>query len=331
MKKILSVLVIMAVAATGLFAGGGSEGGQSNYPTKPVTAIVPYPAGGGSDVLNKAVMKAIKLPNGQVMTSVITEGAAGLTGAMRCFNTTGDGYTIMTHNPADVLAYALSGQDKIPLYQELEVVADLVSDYNCIGINKTVAAQYGWKTIEDLVKWSKANPSQKLRWGVVGAQTINMVDSRRVAEALGIYDNITFVPYDGGAMTRKASMGNEIQIETSSASEFAEVVRSGDMFLLLIINAKRIKSYPDVPTTVEKGVNVATAKPRGYFAPKGTDPAILKALADALKQVAQDPEFIEVMEKTIKLDVNFVDGATSKKQMATWYGDLKPYYDKYFN
>jgi tripartite-type tricarboxylate transporter receptor subunit TctC len=131
-------------------------------------------------------------------------------------------------------------------------------------------------------------------------------------------------------MTRKASLGNEIQIETSSASEFSEVVRSGDSVLLLIINAKRIKAYPDVPSTVEKGINVATAKPRGYFAPKGTDPAVLKLLADALKEVTNNPEFIELMEKTVKLDVNFVDGATSKQNMATWYGDLKPYYEKYF-
>jgi tripartite-type tricarboxylate transporter receptor subunit TctC len=246
---------------------------------------------------------------------------------MNLANKPADGYTIMTHNPADMLSYALSGQDAMPLYANLEVIAMMVSDYNLVCTNKTFAAKNNISTIEDVVAWAQAHPGEKLRWGMVGEKTINNVDSKRIARELGIFDSIVFVPYDGGSSSRTASLGNEIQLETCTASEIPGVVASGDNIPLLVVNGERIKSYPDVPTTVEKGVNVTTAKPRGYFAPKGTKPEILKVLSDALKAVSEDPGFVTLMEDSLKFDVNFVDGADTKRTMSEWYTELKPFYD----
>jgi len=318
MRKLLSVVLTASLVAGAAFAGGGKE---ASYPSKPVTCIIPYAPGGGSDTLTRAVMKAIKLPNGQPLVGVNTEGAAGYTGAVRTFNSPADGYTIMTHNPADVLSYALSGQDPIPLYSQLETIALVVSDYNLVTTNKT------WKSIEDVVAWVKANPDKKIRWGTVGQKTINMIDTKRIAQALGIADNVVFVPYDGGAKTRTAALANEIQLETCTASEIPAVVASGDNIPLMVVNATRIKSYPNVPTTLEKGIKVTTAKPRGYFAPKGTPAPVLAALSKALKDVCADPEFKTLMEGSLKFDVNYVDGPAAKKQMADWFAELKPYYD----
>jgi tripartite-type tricarboxylate transporter receptor subunit TctC len=326
MKKTLVVMVALALVATAaVFAGGKSEGG--NFPTKPVTCIIPYAPGGGSDVLTRAVMKSIKLPNGQPLVGTNIEGAAGYTGAMNLANKAPDGYNIMTHNPADLLAYALSGQDSLPLYAQLETVALVVSDYNLVCTNKTFASRNNIKTIEDVQAYLKANPSVKLRWGTVGETTINMIDTKRIAAALGITDNVVFVPYDGGANSRTASLANEIQLETCTASEIPGVVASGDNIPLLVVNGSRIKSYPSVPSTVEKGIQVSTAKPRGYFAPKGTSPAALQALSASLKAVSQDPEFVKLMEENLKFDVNYVDGPAAKAMMASWFTELRPYYD----
>jgi tripartite-type tricarboxylate transporter receptor subunit TctC len=322
MKKTLCILATLALFALTTFANAGTE-----YPAKPVACIIPYAPGGGSDTLTRAVMKAIKLPNGQPLVGTNIEGAAGFTGAMNLANKAPDGYNIMTHNPADLLSYALSGQDGMPLYSSLETVALVVSDYNLICTNKTFAGDNGIKTIEDVVAHIKANPSQKLRWGTVGEKTINMIDTKRIAQALGIADNIVFVPYDGGANSRTASLANEIQLETCTASEIPGVVASGDNIPLLVVNAVRIKSFPNVPSTVEKGIQVATAKPRGYFAPKGANPAALKILSNALKAVSQDPEFVALMEDKLKFDVNYVDGPAAKEMMANWFKELKPYYD----
>jgi tripartite-type tricarboxylate transporter receptor subunit TctC len=328
MKKTLSVILVLAAAAAALFAGGSKEGAKPAFPTKPVVCIIPYAPGGGSDVLTRAVMKAIKLPNGQPLTGVNVEGASGFTGAMQLASKGKDGYDIMTHNPADLLSYALSGQDTLPLYSEIETVALVVSDYNLVCTNKTFATANNIKTIEDVVAYVKAHPGEKLRWGTVGDKTINMIDTKRIAQALGIDANSVFVPYQGGANSRIASLANEIQLETCTASEIPGVVASGDNIPLLVVNSTRIKQFPSVPSTVEKGIKVATAKPRGYFAPKGTDSAALKILSDALKATCEDPEFVKLMTENLKFDVNYLDGPAAKQMMADWYKELKPYYDE---
>jgi tripartite-type tricarboxylate transporter receptor subunit TctC len=326
MKKHCIVLGMLAVTAA-LFAKGGTESG--GYPTKAVTCVIPYAPGGGSDIMTRAVMKAIKLPNNQPLVAVNTEGAGGYTGAVRAFNSANDGYTILTHNPMDLLSYALSGQDKIPLWSELETIAMVVADYNLVCTNKTAAGLYGWKTIEDVVAWCKANPGKKLKWGTVGAQTVNMVDTKRVATALGIYDSITFVPYDGGANSRTAALANEIQLETCTASEIPGVVASGDNIPLMVINAARIKSQPNVPATVEKGINITTAKWRGYYAPKGTNPAVVRALSDALKAVTENKEFVDNMQNNLGFDVQYVDGPQALDQISKWATELKPFFDEF--
>ena len=327
MKKIMTLILALVIGAA-VFAGGKQDGGGAAYPSKPVTCIIPYAPGGGSDTLTRAVMKSIKLPNGQPLVAVNTEGAAGYTGAVRTYNSAPDGYTIMTHNTMDLLAYFESGQDNIPIVTQAETIALVVSDYNVICTNKTAATQNGWKSIEDVAAWVKAHPDQKLRWGTVGAQTVNMVDTQRIARELGIFDNIVFVPYDGGANSRTAALANEIQLETCTASEIPGVVASGDNIPLMVVNGTRIASQPNVPTTVEKGINITTAKPRGYFAPKGTNPEALKALSAALKQVCEDPEFRATIAK-LGFDINYVDGPAAKKQAEAWIAELQPYFDAF--
>lgn len=328
MKKLLILVCVLALAMTAVFASGGNENGGT-YPTKPVTCIIPYTPGGGSDILTRAVMKSIELPNGRPLISINTDGAGGYTGAVRAFHSPNDGYTILTHNPMDVLAYALSGQDSIPLWAELETIAMVVADYNIVTTNKTVATMYNWKSIEDVVAWCKANPDKKLKWGMVGAKTVNMVDSQRVAKALGIFDQVIFVPYDGGSLSRTAALANDIQLETCTASEIPAVVKSGDNIPLLVINGERIKSQPTIPTTVEKGIDITTAKWRGYYAPKGTDPAVLAILSESLKNVTENQEFVSNMENNLGFDVNYVDGKDAKVKIEAWFDELKPYFDEF--
>jgi tripartite-type tricarboxylate transporter receptor subunit TctC len=328
MKKVC--VVFLALMAGGmLFAGGGKEGAAgADFPAKPVQCIIPYAPGGGSDTLTRAVMKAIKLPNNQPLVAVNTEGAAGYTGAVRTYNSTADGYTIMTHNTMDLLAYFESGQDSIPLVTETTTIALVVADYNVVCTNKTFATANNIKTIEDVVAWVKAHPAEKLRWGTVGAQTVNMVDTQRIAQALGIFDNIIFVPYDGGANSRTAALSNEIQLETCTASEIPGVVASGDNIPLMVVNATRIKSQPNVPTTVEKGVNVTTAKPRGYFGPKGMPAETVQVLSAALKAACEDPEVQETIAR-LGFDINSVDGPAAAVQTRAWIAELQPFFDAF--
>jgi tripartite-type tricarboxylate transporter receptor subunit TctC len=316
LKKIFGVL--LAFAVTGMvFAGGGSEG-AANYPEKPVQCIIPYAPGGGSDVLTRAIMKDIKMK--QPLVAVNIEGGAGLVGANQALDAKPDGYTILAHNPLDLIGFDLGGLSDVKLWAEFETVAMVVADYDVVNTNKAS----GWKTIEDVVAFVKANPGQKVKWGVSGARSVNMANTQRIARDLGIFDNITFVPYDGGAGTRKALMGDEVRLETATASETKALAASGDTIPLLVMSEKRIKPLPNTPTTVEKGIKVAIAKWRGYFAPKGTPKAALEYLEKALKEVVANSEFVNTVENKLNFTANFVGGADAKAQIAKWREEIAP-------
>jgi tripartite-type tricarboxylate transporter receptor subunit TctC len=318
MRKLFTVLLVLAVSGA-LYATGGSE--SAAFPVKPVQCIIPYAPGGGSDVLTRAIMKDIKMA--QPLVAVNIEGGAGLVGANQAYDSKADGYTILAHNPVDLIGFDLGGLSDDPLWRDLETVAMVVADYNVISTNKFS----GWKTVEDLVAWTKANPGQKVKWAVSGARSVNMADTQRIARDLGIFDSITFVPYDGGAGTRKALLGDEARLETTTASEIQAVVASGDNVPLLIVSDKRAKSYPDIPSTLEKGINVTTIKWRGYYAPKGTPKEVLAYLENALKEVATSPEFVNMVENNLSFTANFVDGATAAAQIAKWAEELRPFFE----
>ena len=112
MKKFFGLL-LAAVMTFSLVACGAqnvpSDNTSDDYPSGPITCIVPYAAGGGSDVLTRTIMKYISLPNNVNMVAVNVEGASGYTGCLQAAKSDPDGYTILAHNPMDVVGFTLSG------------------------------------------------------------------------------------------------------------------------------------------------------------------------------------------------------------------------------
>jgi len=235
----------------------------------------------------------------------------------------------MTHNTLDLLAYYQSGQDTIPILLEGTTIALVVTDYNVISTNRIAATEFGWRTIDDVVAWCRANPDRRLRWGTSGSpQGDNMISSIRVARALGIYNNINFVPYDSGAAVRTASMANELQISMNTASEIPGVVASGDNIPLIVVNDQRIRLIPDVPSTLERGINVTMTKPRGFFGPRGMNPEHVRVLENALRTVSENPEFRSSMEQ-LGFDVVFVEGARAREMTSGWLNELEPFFEEF--
>ncbi len=315
MKKLLFALLFVALVFP-LFAAGEAETAQ--YPKEPVQVIIPYAPGGGSDILTRAIMKYIDMPKPLVAINI--DGAAGMIGAMSAYNSPNKGYHILAHNPMDVVSYSLSGQTNIELWDKLETICFVVDDFNVVSTNK----QSGWTSIEEVIAYAKANPG-KIKWGMSGSQTVNAADTVRVVEALGLTDYVTLVPYDGGAASKTALMGNHIQMETNSSADIRTSVASGDTIPLIVISSYRAKALPEVPTTLEMGINVTTSKPRGYYAPPGTPQEAIDYLASAMEKVVENPEFVATVE-SLGLEAHFVDGPTGHKMVSEWVEELLPVY-----
>ena len=321
MKKALSLtlalLMILALAGCGGGSGSGSgSGGADGYPKKDVQIVIPYAPGGGSDNLVRGTMQYLDL--GATTVAINVEGASGYIGALQGFNSANDGYTIMTHNEMDLISYSMSGQAEVELYKDLEYICDVVTDYNLL----CTSPDTGWTTAQEAIDYINANPGT-VTVGCTGSNNVNYGTTMELLKAMGVYDKVTIVPYDGGAASETALQGNHIQLEVNSLADTASYIAAGTNVPLLVCNEERIEAYPDLPCTVENGFNVTYGKPRGFFAPKGTDQAILTYISSKMKEVCDKPEFVEAMAN-LGFTVAYVDGPAAKERTLAWAESLTP-------
>jgi tripartite-type tricarboxylate transporter receptor subunit TctC len=321
MKKILGVVLMLALVCGVVFAGGKTDGaassGSGNYPNKPVQIVVPFGPGGGTDVLVRTIMKYLDL-GGQPMVAVNIEGASGFVGTMDAANRPNDGYTVLCAAPHDVLSYTFTGQTDRPLYQELIPICVVASDYDMVSTNK----QSSFKSVQELVAYAKSHPGE-LKWGTTGTKSANAANSHWIVDNLGLTGLVTFVPYDGGGTAKPALLGDHIQVLTGASGDIRPLVDSGDAVPLMIINDQRIRLMPNVPTTLESGCEATIFVARTIWAPKGTDPAQIKFLEEAFKKVSENAEYRKAIE-AMGIDVRFIDHETTLKLVSQWHDALEP-------
>lgn len=322
MKKVLSLTLalLMVLALVGCGGGSGSGGGASGYPKKDVQIIIPYAPGGGSDNLVRGTMQHLDL--GATTVAINVEGASGYIGALRGFNSSNDGYTIMTHNEMDLISYSMSGQAEVDLYKDLEYICDVVTDYNLL----CTSPDTGWTTAQEAIDYINANPGT-VTVGCTGSNNVNYGTTMELLKAMGVYDKVTIVPYDGGAASETALQGNHIQLEVNSLADTASYIAAGTNIPLLVCNDTRIDAHPDLPCTVESGFDVTYGKPRGFFAPKGTDQEILTYISGKMKEVCEKPEFVEAMAN-LGFTVAYVDGPAAKERTLSWAESLTPVFEE---
>ena len=319
MKRLITLGLVFAIVTGAAFATGGSQqgGAAASYPSRPVQVIVPFGPGGGTDVLVRTFMKYIDL-GGQPMVAVNIEGASGFVGTMDAANRPGDGYTILTAAAHDVLSYTFTGQTPRALYDELIPVCIVASDYDMVSTN----TQSGFKTVQEMVAFVKANPGQ-IRWGQTGTKTTTAVNTRWIAENLGIADMVTFVPYDGGAEARPALLGNHVQALTGASGDIRSLIDSGDAIPLMVINDSRVRVMPNTPTTIESGCEATIFVARTIWAPKGTPPDTVRYLEAAFRKVSENPQYKADIE-ALGIDVRFIDTPTTQRLVREWRDQLEP-------
>lgn len=288
-----------------------------DYPTQAIECIVPFAPGGGNDSLTRILMKYIDLPHPMVAVNV--EGAGGLVGAQETYRADNDGYTILCHNPMNLISQSLGGSTDIPLWQELEPICFIADDQDVI-----VTLPGGkFETAEELFAYAKANPGT-LTWSVTGAQSIAMADAIRCNEAIGA--EATMVPYDSGSTNRTALLGGHVDLALSTVSDMRALVESGEVIALFVVAEERSPFLPDVPTLKELGYDVTTGTPRGFYAPPGTSQEIIDYLALKMEEVSENPEFIQEMND-MGLEVKYVSPAEVKELSAEWVENLTPVYE----
>ena len=158
-----------------------------------------------------------------------------------------------------------------------------------------VKTEAPWATFQDLLADAKANPG-KLTYGSPGVGTTLHLTMEQIGKERGI--QWTHVPFRGTAESTNALLGGHIHL-VADASGWAPLVNAGKLRLLVIWNEQRSKSWPNVPTLKETGINMVSNSPYGLAGPKGMDPKVVKTLHDAFKKGSEEPSYRETL---VKLD-----------------------------
>jgi tripartite-type tricarboxylate transporter receptor subunit TctC len=278
-------LVKWLVVATSLF---GAAVIAQDFPSRPVTLIVPWPAGGSTDLAMRALAASTEKYLGQPIVIENKPGAAGTLGANAMITAKPDGYTI-TQIPITVFRYPHMAQVGYDPLTDLTYLIG-ISGYT-FGV--VVRADAPWKTWQDLIAYAKAHPG-KLSYGSPGANTSLHVTMEDIAQRDGI--KWVHVPFKGNADNMTALLGGHIQV-SADATGWGPHVDAGKMRLLVTWGSQRTKRWNDVPTLKELGYDIVSTSPYGIAGPKGMDPKVARVLHDAFKKGMEDPGHRQAMEK----------------------------------
>ncbi len=300
-KRMFSSIVIVACLALTLTACSqkpaptpGTTPPAEKYPTKPITVLQGFAAGGGSDTLAKAVQPRLQKILGQNFVDVYKPGATGgiAWSELAQYSRTGkniDGYTISITNTPMLQTNYMLNKDMTYTIADLAPIANIVTDPGVL----VVRAESPIKTWQDFVDAAKKNPG-KLTVGNSGKGGDDYFSILIVEKAAGI--KVQQVEHNGDGPSWQAALGGHIDASSTNVGVTYPMIKAGKLRALAVYSEKRIPFLPDVPTLKELGVNVVAGSSRGYSAPKGVSETVLKTLADGMEKVVSDPEFKKAAE-----------------------------------
>lgn len=259
------------------------------YPAKPVTLVVPFPAGGRTDLTARVVAQFLKGELGQPVVVVNKPGASGVLGAKEVANASPDGYTLGMFSTG-----FLTTQYTVPTptnVREYELVALINMDPAAVA----VPATKGWKTLEEVLDYGRKNPG-KLKVGINPGSSAHIF-AAAFARAADL--EVVYVPFRGGGERTAALAGGHIDADFDVVAPLRAMAEAGKVRILAVAAERRADLYRDIPTMREQGVGLVISSWHGVFAPKGTPAPVVATVGAALEKVSKDPQFIEQMSRVL--------------------------------
>ena len=307
MKRRTMLATALALAA-GIFAAPAFAA----FPDKPVNVICPWTAGGGTDVLLRALSKEAEKFLGQTINVVNQTGGAGAIGHNAIRAARPDGYTI------GMITFELNSlppQGLVPFtWKDFDPVMLINTDAAAL----TVRADAPYSTVRGFMDHARANPGE-ITIGNSAPGSVWHIAAGLAAEKTGV--NVKHVPFNGAQPAVTALVGGHIKAVAVSVAEVRSQVQAGNLKILGVMAAERDKIFPNVPTFKEQGVDVQFATWRGLAFPNGVPAANRAKVADAYKKAFETKEFKEFAANAA-LTLNYQDGAAFTKFLDQNYKDV---------
>jgi tripartite-type tricarboxylate transporter receptor subunit TctC len=282
-----SILAALAALAGWMAVPGWAQ----QFPAKPIILICPWPPGGGADAQMRALAQAASKVFGQNVIIENRPGAIGTIGPSALLNARPDGYT---------LSQATNAVYRQPFI--IKTAYDPEKDFTYIlgvsgfSFGLAVRTDSGWKSIDDLIHYAKANPG-KITFGTFGIGSPPQIVMDRIAAKHGI--EWVHLAFKGTAESVAALKGGHVQA-IADGTGWGPFVDSGDFRLLATFGARRLARWPSVPTLKDLGYDIEEASPWGIIGPKGMDPAVVKTLHDGFRKAIDEPVFLKMLENLMQ-------------------------------
>jgi tripartite-type tricarboxylate transporter receptor subunit TctC len=295
--KLTIVLAALAAAAAALPAHA------QQYPNRPITMIVPFPPGGIADITGRPLAVSMSKVLGQPVVIENKAGAGGAVGHAFVAKAKPDGYTIMTALSSIVVipeADKVNGRPSTYQMSDFTPIALISADPTIL----LVPAGAPWKTLKELIDDARSRPG-KISYASSGVYGTIHTCFEMLAQAADV--KLLHVPYKGGGPAMTALLAGETNLGAQSPGVSDPHIKSGKIRVLGSWAGARTASLPDVPTMKEQGFDVEFYIWAGVFAPAGLPPEVRERLTAAVRQSAQDPEFVKALTN-VNTPVNYKEG-----------------------
>jgi tripartite-type tricarboxylate transporter receptor subunit TctC len=285
MKYLSKRSCLMGLALASVMAWSGAALAQGAYPSKPITMILPFPAGGSTDTAGRMMANALTKILGQSVVVENVAGASGAIGMQRLIRAQPDGYTvgvgtIGTH----VIVPAISKKSPYDPITQFEPVG-MIGSAPMMLVTKP---SHKFKDIKEFAAYLKANKG-KVNYGSAGVGSMAHYGCVMLLSALG--EDVQHIPYRGVAPAYTDLMAGQFDFLCDQPTGALQHVNAGKINAVAVLGNEKIAQLPKLTTASSQGLAGTNVRVwTGLFAPKGTPPEVIKRLNDAMVQAAKDPE-----------------------------------------
>lgn len=279
MKRVL----IRAVIACGALLLSGMAAAQ-NYPERQVRLVIPYPPGGGTDIIGRVVAQHLGANLGQQFIVDNRGGAGGTIGTDAVAKSAADGYTLLMVPTSHVINPSIYPKLPYDTLKQFTSITLAASATIVLGAHPSVPV----KSVKELIAFAKARPGQ-LNFGSAGNGTVFHLTGELFKRQAGV--DIVHVPFKGGGPVVQALAGGQITLAFETMLAMTAHIQAGRIRPLAVTSAKRSSVMPELPTVAELGFpDIVAENWYGFYAPAGTSPDIVAKLSAEIVKILKLPE-----------------------------------------
>lgn len=317
MKRIISIALLLIMLTSVYACGSQTTGDQTTpttsdesqtestdsnttsegwVPTETIEMVIPFSAGGGSDVFARKIIEIIE-KNKLTPVSIVPANKPGGSGVVgyTYMNTKGANNYVMATTSSSFYSQPLSDNSPLSPYNDFSFVSLLCKDPNLIVANPNAE----FNSLQELIDYAKENPKM-LKYGGTGNVSDDAILMYMLNELAGI--ELTYVPYDSGGEVLAAVLGGHIDLCAISPAEAGEHLTAGSLKPMAVSADERISLLPDVPTFIEEGIDIDHQQSRGVVLNAGVDQQVIDYYSDLMKRVTETEEWKTFLEENTMVD-----------------------------